>query len=176
MRRRWLAGLDTFGHCLEFFKQWQVAPANGIPKPFTVSVAGSDNRDGQKILQNSGNMEGAVAFPRSYINVHPIQVHVHGIEHHRTQDGAINLGKMGLPIHGQRKLRFVKINNSSLFLIDLTDNLQRRYTDYADYFFSSGILPKQQEKAQKTHSDMDGDRRCKGRDVAGFGKRLQGSP
>lgn len=113
------------GNRLELFKQWQATPTDGKTKAFVVPVPGSDNRGRQEMLQNSGNMEGAVTFPRSHINIDLIQRHVHGVEEHGAQNGAIYLGEVGLSVHGQGQLWLVKINDLSLLFIDFLDDLQR---------------------------------------------------
>ena len=70
-------------------------PAQGGAEIDAVPVPGRDNGcAGQKIGQDGGGMEGAVAFAGTDIDVDPVQFEGHGIDHHGPQDCAVHPGQM----------------------------------------------------------------------------------
>lgn len=133
--RRGLAALHALGDPPHFFDQRQTALADRKAEALRVGVARGDDRDAENILQHGGDMQGAVAFTGADIHINPLQAQVEGVEQHGAQDGAVHSRQVLVTlVYGQKKLRFVEVNNCRLRLVELADDFQWRHADYADLF------------------------------------------
>lgn len=106
-------------------------PAQGGAEIDAVPVPGRDDGGaGQKIGQDGGGMEGAVAFAGTDIDVDPVQFEGHGIDHHGPQDSTVHPGQMRrrrvniLPDDG-----LVEIEDLRAALFEHADDRQGRNAD-----------------------------------------------
>ena len=104
-----------------------------MPKGEGVLVAGADDRHMQHVGQDLGNMQGAVAFSRTHVDVDLVQRQMQAIEDHGAEDGTVDPGYTGSgQVDGSPDLRFVKIDDDVARAVDRLDDRQRWNTNNTD--------------------------------------------
>lgn len=129
----WCGRLDALRNAAELLHKRQTSGAQRVAEGLAVEVAGGDDRHAEHICQHLGNMQGAVAFARTHIDVDAIERQVQTVEDHCAQDGTVHPGDAGGGlVHGRASVRLVEIDDLVAATVEFGNHRERRHADNAN--------------------------------------------